>query len=215
MEVIQANVLDFNTGKSVDTISLNKSIFALPQNNRHDTLVKNIIQWQRDKKNTRSHKTKNISEVSGTGKKPHAQKGSGRARKSSLRANHMRGGAIVHGPRGLKKSISSPNKKMRKLGIKYALSNKLKEKSILIVKEIILDKISTKNLKTIMSSNLSLPSSTIFCVDKLNELLLLSARNIPNCKVIEQNKIGVYDILKYKSIVFSSESIKILQDKLL
>jgi len=214
MKVIKTDVLDFNTGKNIEEISLEKSIFGVEDNEKYHTLVKNIIYWQRNKKYKKYNKTKNISEVSGSGKKPHSQKGSGRARKASLRANHMRGGGIVHGPRAEQKNISSPNKKMKKLATRYVLSNKLQEKSLLVVKDIQLDKISTKNLRNILNNKLSI-SSAILCVDKFYETLFLSARNIPNIKLTQQSKIGIYDILKYKNIIFSLESIKLLQNKLL
>merc|ERR1712087_139007 len=109
-----------------------------------------------------SHKTKTISEVSGTGKKPHAQKGSGRARHGTLRSPQMRGGAVVHGPVLRKYGVNAPPKKIRKLATKYSVVDKIKNNKLVVVNNFDMSDISTKKCKKVFDQ-LSIKSALI-CV---------------------------------------------------
>jgi large subunit ribosomal protein L4 len=169
-------------------------------------LIKSIITWQRNKARAGTHKVKSLSEVSGTGKKPYAQKGSGRARKGTLRAPHMRGGCVVHGPTPRAYVTKSPPKKARKLALMHAISIKAQTGKMIAFKSFELDKISTKQCYGSLK-NMGIKSALI-CTDKNYTNFKLSVRNIPYIKVIYEQGLNVYDIMKYDYFIASTEFIK-------
>jgi large subunit ribosomal protein L4 len=120
--------------KELGDIELDADVFGLDV--RPD-IIKTVIDWQLAKRQAGTHQTKTISEVSGTTKKPHSQKGTGRARQGSLRQVHMRGGAVSHGPVSRTHEYDLP-KKVRRLGLKHALSAKMEEQTLFVVKSFFL-----------------------------------------------------------------------------
>ena len=203
MLVLDVKHLDSShTEKNIESskISLNKDVFGLSPKL---SIIKQVLDWQRDKYNSdNTHKTKNISEVSGTGKKPYAQKGRGAARHGSLRSVQMRGGSVVHGPRGLKRSINAPTKKIRKLALLHALSSKVLDKNLIVVENFAMDNIST-NICTKFIKNIGANHSSLICLDSSYKEFLLSVRNIHGIKTIFKSGLNVYDIIKHQYFITS------------
>ena len=201
------NLIDSNASED-EVINLkDESLISKP----NLVLIKDIITWQRNKARAGTHKVKSLSEVSGTGKKPYAQKGSGRARKGTLRAPHMRGGCVVHGPTPRSYVSNNPPKKARKLAILHAISLKAQSGKIIAFKSFEMDTISTKKCYESLKS-IGIKSALI-CMDKEYQNFKLSARSIPNIKVVYEQGLNVYDIMKYDYLITSADFVKNLQSK--
>lgn len=191
-------------------VKLHEDIFGLP--NRKDILAR-MVNYQRAKRRAGTHKTKGLSEVSGTTKKPWKQKGTGRARAGSLRAPQMRGGGIVFGPVVRSHAHSLP-KKVRKLALKTALSVKAQEGSLKVI-----DKLNSSSSKTkdMVSSfdKLGLKSALIIGGETIPSDFARAASNIPLIDVLPSQGINVYDILRRKTLVITKEALKSLEERLL
>ena len=204
-------------GDELEQIEVKSGLFDLDV--RID-LIKRAVDWQRAKARSGLHKTKTISEVSGTGKKPFAQKGTGRARQGSLRSNHMRGGGVVHGPVVRDHSIKLP-KKVRKLALKHALSLKYLDHGIKVVDSLVANEVSTKlmnkKLGWINKASPSLnPNSKILFIDNIfDDNFKLSCRNLIFSNLLCDEGINVYDLLKNNTLVITKESLKRVENKLL
>ncbi|NBC34824.1 MAG: 50S ribosomal protein L4, partial [Alphaproteobacteria bacterium] len=172
-------------------IELADTVFGLDP--RSD-LLHRTVQWQLAKRRSGNHKTKSISEVSGTGKKPFKQKGTGRARQGSQRAPQFRGGAVVFGPVVRDHGFDLP-KKVRKLALKHALSSKMADGKL-----IILDEARTETHKTAavrgQLEGLGLGSALIIDGETLDGNFTLATRNLPGVHVLPQQGANVYDILR-------------------
>ena len=194
-------------GKKVSDVELKEEIFGIEPNEDivHSVLV-NYLANQRQ--GTQSTKTR--SEVSGGGKKPWRQKGTGRARQGSIRAPHWVGGGIALGPkpRSYKYRV---NKKERRLAIKSVLSSKVLEKELVVVDTISLKEIKTKNMVNVLN-NLKVEGKTLIVLPEKNENVQRSARNIKGVKTSLVNTINVYDLLKYKNLVLTLDTIKKLEE---
>jgi large subunit ribosomal protein L4 len=158
------------------------------------------------------HKSKTISEVSGGGRKPFAQKGTGRARQGSIRSPHMRGGSTVHGPVVRSHSISLP-KKVRKLGLRHALASKYLAQKMIVVDQLTMPNISAKDLVKKISW---IEGKNILFVDQVFDAsFALSCRNNFSVDVIPDCGINVYDIIRHENLVITKASLKILEGRLL
>jgi large subunit ribosomal protein L4 len=190
-------------------IDLDDSIFGLDP--RRDILAR-VVNWQLAKRRSGNHKTKSISEISGTTKKPFRQKGTGRARQGSIRATQFRGGQTVHGPVVRSHAHDLP-KKVRKLGLKCALSAKLKSGQL-----IVLDAASTDEAKTkLLAAKLEkLGWQSVLVIDgpELNEGFARAARNIPRVDVLPQQGANVYDILRRETLVLTRGAVEHLEARL-
>jgi large subunit ribosomal protein L4 len=196
--------------EKVGDVTLPESVFGLPS--RKDILAR-MVNYQRAKRRAGTHKTKGISEISGTTRKPWKQKGTGRARAGSLRAPQMRGGAIIFGPVVRSHAHSLP-KKVRKLALKIALSLKAREGSLVILEG--LDKSSGKTKDMILSlGKLNLKSALIIGGDKVPETFSRAAANIPLIDVLPKDGINVYDILRRKTLVLTKEALSSLEERLI
>ena len=195
--------------KAVDEISLDKDIFALLP--RKD-IIKLVIDWQRAKAMAGTHQTKTVSEVSGTTRKPFKQKGTGNARQGSLRSAQMRGGGVSHGPVTRSHATKLP-KKVRKLGVRHALSAKFSEGKVLIIDSFDLGESKTSNLVGILKN---FPGNSFFIVDgnKVGDNLLMAVRNIKNAIAVPQIGVNVYDIIKHDCILLSKEAVSALEERL-
>lgn len=207
----QTNIFD------ISTCQYTSNIHALPQAlleiQTNPATIKQVITWQKNKKRVGCHKTKTISEVSGTGKKPHAQKGSGRARHGTLRSPQMRGGAVVHGPVLRKYGTTPPPKKIRKLSISYLLADKLQNNKLIIMNDVDMNRISTKLCKNLLDT-LSIKSALI-CINPENKKFMLSSRNIPNVKTIDCAHINAYDIIQHNHLIISTSCMEKIQKTML
>jgi len=194
--------------KKVGDIDLSDAIFGVPA--RADVLHR-MVNWQLAKRRSGNHKTKDISEVSGTGKKPFGQKGSGRARAGSLRNIHHRGGAVMFGPIVRDHSIDMP-KNFRKLALKVALSAKQAEGKL-----IVLDAAKSKSHKTKdMAKTLAgLGVTSALIIDEtLDQNFVRAVGNIPLVDVLPQKGINVYDILRRDTLVLTKDAVAQLEARL-
>lgn len=149
--------------------------------------------------------------VSGGGKKPWRQKGTGRARAGSTRSPLWRSGAIVHGPQARDYSFKV-NKQIRKLALKMALSSRFSSENLLVVDKLQFDVIKTKNFVS-CKDKLGLKKALIVVAEK-DTNLALSARNVPGFLVLDQQSINVYEILKYPQVVLDRGAVEALQERL-
>ena len=196
--------------KKVGSVVLNKNIFGLPI--RKD-ILKTVVDWQLSNRRQGSHKVKQRSEVAGTTAKAFKQKGTGRARRGNLKTNILRGGGVTHGPvvRDHKKKLP---KKIRKLGLKTALSFKEKEKKI-----IVLDDLQTKNLSTkdfvIKLKKLGVKSALLIDTKESDKNLKNSISNLHNISLLPSIGLNVYDILKFNNLIFTKKSLEEIDKRLL
>ena len=194
-------------GKKVSDIELNEDIFGIEPNEDivHSVLV-NYLANQRQ--GTSSTKTR--TEVSGGGKKPWRQKGTGRARQGSIRAPHWVGGGVALGPKP-RSYRYKVNKKERRLAIKSVLSSKVLENELVVVDAIDFKEIKTKNMVNVLT-NLKVTGKTLIVLPEKNENVQKSARNIEGVKTSLVNTINVYDLLKYTKLVVTLDTVKKLEE---
>ena len=194
-------------GKKVSDIELADSVFGIEPNENivHSVLI-NYLANQRQ--GTQSTKTR--AEVSGGGKKPWRQKGTGRARQGSIRAPQWIKGGIALGPkpRSYKYTV---NKKERRLAIKSILSSKVLEKELTVVEKLELKEIKTKSMVKVLEA-LKVAGKTLIVVPENNKNVLMSARNIEGVKVITANNINVFDLLKYNNLILPVDTVKKLEE---
>ena len=194
-------------GKKVSDIELNENVFGIKPNEAivHRALV-NYMANQRQ--GTASTKTR--SEVSGGGRKPWKQKGTGRARQGSTRAPQWIKGGIALGPkpRDYRYTI---NKKERRLAIKSVLSSKVLENNLVVVDTLQFEEIKTKNMVKALE-NLKVEGKTLIVLPEKNLNVQKSAKNIENVKTTLTNTINVYDLLKYNKLVLTVDSVKNLEE---
>ena len=196
--------------EEVGEISLNEDIFAVEF--IRDDIIKQVIDWQRAKAMSGNHKTKTVSEVLGTTKKPFKQKGTGNARQGSLRSVQMRGGGVAHGPRVRSHATKLP-KKVRKLGLIHALSEKFAEGKLLVIDFLKLDKPKTSALVNILNK---FQGKSFFVIDG-NEVDInfsLAAKNIYNTVIVPQIGANVYDIIRHEYVLLSQEAVSVLEERL-
>ena len=197
-------------GKKTDNIELSDKIFSVTPNM---DVIRSIVDWQINRFKKRTAKTKQRNEVRGSTAKIYAQKGTGGARHSSRKAPIFVGGGVAHGPKGSVYRVKKINKKIKKLGLLHLLSQKNKVNSLFVVEDFKKEITKTKLFNQFLEKN-KLKNSLIIS-DKDSKLKIIkSARNIPNLKIIEQQGTNVYDLLKYKNVIFTTTSIKSLQDRL-
>jgi large subunit ribosomal protein L4 len=183
-------------------------IFARPV--RKDILAR-VVNWQLAKRRSGNHKTKEIGDISGTTKKPYAQKGTGRARQGSLRSPQFRGGATIFGPVVRSHEHDLP-KKFRVLGLKTALSSKVKEGKL-----IVLDGVGTDaKTKDVVKKFEALGWKSVLLIEgpAVTESFARAARNIPNVDVLPQQGANVYDILRRDTLVLTKEAVQHLVERL-
>lgn len=193
----------------VGQVDLNFNIFEKPV--RIDILSR-VIEWQLAKRRSGTHKTKQIAEVSGTGKKFVRQKGSGGARHGSRRAPQFRGGAVIFGPVVRSHEYSLP-KKIRKLGLITALSEKLSSNNLFIIDTLKLDTYKTKDIKAFLD-NLKARSTLLIDSDDIDMNLRLSVRNLHNVNALPQIGANVYDIMHCDKLIISLDALKSLEARL-
>ena len=192
-----------------DSIEVLDKIFSAKINYK---LVSAVLYKTNANYKGRHAKTKQQNEVKGPTSKIYAQKGTGGARHSSRKAPIFIGGGVAHGPKGDVYKIKKINKKVKRLGLFHILSQKNKLKSLHIVNDFTNEIKKTKLFNEFLVKN-NLKNS-LFITDKNSRLKIIkSTRNIPNLKIIEQEGANVYDILKYKNVIFTTSSIKSFQER--
>ena len=196
-------------GKKTENIELSDKIFSVKPNKN---LIQSIVDWQLNHFKPRTAKTKQRNEIKGSTAKIYAQKGTGGARHSSRKAPIFVGGGVAHGPKGSVYKVKKINKKIRKLGLLYLLTQKNKVNSLFVVEDFKTEITKTKLFSKFLEKN-KLQNSLIISDENSKSKIIKSARNIPNLKIIKQEGTNVYDLLKYKNVVFTITSIKSLQDR--
>ncbi|TXK91924.1 50S ribosomal protein L4 [Parageobacillus sp. SY1] len=197
------------SGETIGEIELNDSVFGI-EPNKH--VLFEAVVMQRASLRQGTHKTKNRAEVSGGGRKPWRQKGTGRARQGSIRAPQWRGGGTVFGPVPRSYSYKLP-KKVRRLAIKSALSSKVLENNIVVLDNLTSEAPKTKEMVKILN-NLSVDRKALIVTDDVNENLTLSARNIPGVTVVTANGINVLDVLNHDKLVITKAAVEKVEEVL-
>jgi large subunit ribosomal protein L4 len=195
--------------KAAGDLDLDEAVFGLEV--RPDILHR-MVNWQLAKRRQGTHKTKGVSEISGTTKKPYRQKGTGRARQGSLRSPQFRGGAVIFGPVVRSHAIELP-KKVRKLALKTALSAKAKDGKLIVLDEAKLAKPKTADLVKRLDK-LGWSSALIIDGPELDANFARAAANIPGLDVLPQQGANVYDILRRDTLVLTREAVKHLEARL-
>ena len=193
-------------GKEVDKIELNDSIFGV-EVNEHLVHMAVLQQLANNRQGTQSAKTR--SEVSGGGRKPWRQKGTGHARQGSTRAPQWAGGGVVFAPKPRDYSFKM-NKKEKNLAIKSALTSKVAAEKLIVVDSIKFDDIKTKNMVAVLD-NLKVNKALVVLNDN-DKNVVLSARNIANVKTASTGTINVYDILQYDSLIVTKDAVATIEE---
>ena len=202
-----ANVSVYNIeGKEVGSLELNDAIFGV-EINEHLVHMAVVQQLANNRQGTQKAKTR--SEVSGGGRKPWRQKGTGHARQGSTRAPQWTGGGVVFAPTPRDYSFKM-NKKEKRAALKSALTSRVVDSKIVVLEEIKFNEIKTKNFANVMK-NLKLDKALMVIGDN-DANVILSARNIPDVKVSQPNTINVYDILKYDTLVVTKDAVAKIEE---
>jgi large subunit ribosomal protein L4 len=195
--------------KDVGTIELADAIFALKP--RRDILTR-TVNWQLAKRRAGTHATKGISQISGTTKKPFAQKGGGRARQGSLRSPQFRKGAVIFGPVPRSHEHALP-KKVRQLALCMALASKQQDGKLIVLNEAKLKEHKTKTLAQKLTK-MGLTSALFIDGANLDENFAKAARNLPKINVLPEQGANVYDILRCDVLVLTANAVEQLQERL-
>ena len=202
-----ANVSDYNIeGKEVGSIELNDAVFGV-EVNEHLVHMAVVNQLANNRQGTQSAKTR--SEVSGGGRKPWRQKGTGHARQGSTRSPQWTGGGVVFAPKPRDYSFKM-NKKEKRIALLSALSSKVADNKIVVLDAFNLDEVKTKKFAEVMS-NLKVDKALVV-IEGENKNVVLSGRNIPTVKVSATNEINTYDVLKYETLVVTKAAVEKLEE---
>ncbi len=197
-------------GEKVKDIKLNDSVWSIEPN---DAVIYDAIVLATASLRQGTHKVKSRAEVSGGGRKPWRQKGTGNARQGSTRSPQWRHGGIVFGPTTERNYNKKMNKKERRLALKSALSYKVLDSELKVLDSLVLDSSKTKGMLNIMK-NLKLETSTLFVVNELTDELILASRNISGVKVILPNEVNVLDLATYHNMVVTEDAVKAIEEVL-
>lgn len=207
---MELNVYKIDGTKTDEKVTLNPAVFEIEPNEHVVYLaVKAYLANQRQG----THSTKNRAAVSGGGRKPFRQKGTGRARQGTIRAPHMVGGGVAHGPHPRDYRQKLPKKVLR-LARRSVLSDKARNEQILVVEDFTFEEPKTRRVAEILN-NLNLDTTKVLFVTRdVDSNLVLSARNIPYTKVIKAPEFSVYDLLNARYVVFQKGAIDVVNEVL-
>jgi large subunit ribosomal protein L4 len=199
------------SGEKVKNISLKDNVWNIEPN---DAVLHNAIILAQSNRRQSSASTKTRSEVSGGGRKPWRQKGTGNARQGSIRATQWRGGGIVFGPTPNKNYTKKMNKKERRLALKSALAYKVIDKELIVVDEIKFETNKTKEMTNLLNK-LNLTNHKVLVVlDELNENVCLSSRNLANIKVVSYNEVNSFDLVSADNLLITESALNKLEEVL-
>ena len=202
-----ANVAVYNMeGKEVGTLELNDAVFGVEVN---EHLVHRAVVSQLANNRQGTQKAKTRSEVSGGGKKPWRQKGTGHARQGSTRAPQWTGGGVVFAPTPRDYSFKM-NRKEKRLALKSALTSRVQENKLVVLDELKLNEIKTKNMKAVLD-NLKV-SGALIVLNEKDQNVVMSAKNLEGVKTVLTNTINVFDILKYKTVVVTKAAVAEIEE---
>ena len=203
-------VLNFEGNKS-ETLKVSDNLMGLKANNR---LLKYVIDWQLNHSKKRLAKTKQRNEVIGSTRKIYAQKGTGGARHSSRKAPIFIGGGIAHGPKGDNYKVKKINKKIRKIALAQSISKKNTNKELYIFQDIKKEIKKTKIFNSFLVKN-NLNNVLIVSDKETHKNIIKSVRNIKDVKLINEEGTNIYDLFKFKNVLFTTSSIKNIQKRLI
>ena len=194
-------------GKKVKELELNENVFGIEPNENivHSAIVNYLANQRQGTQNTKTR-----AEVSGGGRKPWRQKGTGRARQGSIRAPQWIKGGIALGPRPRSYSYKI-NKKEKRLAIKSILSSKVAEKELVVLDKLELKEIKTANMVKVLN-NVKAEGKTLILLPANNEIVFKSSRNIEGVKTLTVDTINAYDLVKYKGLVVTEDTVKKLEE---
>lgn len=202
-----ANVSVYNIeGKEVGTIDLNDAVFGVDVN-EHLVHMAVVSQLANNRQGTQKAKTR--SEVSGGGRKPWRQKGTGHARQGSTRAPQWTGGGVVFAPTPRDYSVKM-NKKERRAALKSALTSRVQENKLIVLDELKFDEVKTKAMQNVLN-NLNVSKAMVVLADN-DANVVLSTRNIPDVVTALPNTINVYDVLKYNTVILTKASAAAIEE---
>ena len=203
-----SNVSVYNMeGKEVGTIELDDAVFGVEVN---EHLVHMAVVQHLANKRQGTQKAKTRSEVSGGGRKPWKQKGTGHARQGSTRAPQWKGGGVVFAPVPRDYSFKM-NKKEKRAALKSALTSKVQSNNLIVLDELKLDEIKTKSFLAVMN-NLKVQKGLVVMAGDNNGNVILSARNVPDIDTARADMINVYDIMKAKTLVLTKDAVTKIQE---
>ncbi len=196
-------------GKQISQVELADDVFSIPVKSN---VLHEVVTMQLSNRRSGTAAVKHRSDVRGSGKKLFRQKGTGRARRGDIKSPLLRGGGVVFGPD--KRNYSyKVSKKVRKMALKMALSSKFSENELLVLDRFEFDEIKTKKFVDVLNT-LKL-NSALIVIEKHNDHLELSSRNVPDVKVLRSEGLNVYDILKYRMLVLLEPAVKNIEGRLL
>lgn len=202
-----ANVSVYNMqGEKIDTIELNDAIFGVEVN---DHLVHMAVVSQMANNRQGTQKAKTRAEVSGGGKKPYRQKGTGHARQGSTRSPQFTGGGTVFAPVPRDYSFKM-NKKEKRMALKSVLSAKVAEEKFMVLDQLKFEEIKTKNMQNVLN-NLKVEKALVV-INENDKNVVLSAKNIPDVKTALTSTINVYDILKYNTVIATKDAVATIEE---
>ena len=193
-------------GKEVGSIELNDAVFGVEVN---EHLVHMAVVQQLANKRQGTQKAKTRSEVSGGGRKPWRQKGTGHARQGSIRAPQWTGGGVVFAPTPRDYSFKL-NKKEKRAALKSALTSRVQENKLIVVDELKMDEIKTKAFKNVLD-NLKVEKALVVLND-MDKNVIMSAKNIPTVKTTQTNELNVFDVLKYNTVVVTKDAVATIEE---
>lgn len=196
-------------GTKVGAVEASEAVFGI-EPNQH--VLFQAVTLQRASLRQGTHKTKGRSEVSGGGRKPWRQKGTGRARQGSIRSPQWRGGGVVFGPTPRSYSYKLP-KKVRRLAMKSVLSEKVAENNLVAIEGLNFDAPKTKEFKQVLA-NLSIDSKVLVVLEKGNDFAALSARNLPNVSVVTSDNVSVLDVVSNTKVLATQTALTQIEEVL-
>ena len=206
----KVEMLNLN-GEKVKEIKINDKVWGIEPN---DAVLHNAIVLAMANSRQASASTKTRDEVSGGGRKPWRQKGTGNARQGSIRAPQWRGGGVVFGPNPNRNYSKKQNKKERRLAVLSALSYKALDKELIVLENLSLETSKTKEMVNLLTSLNIRNNKVLVVVEELNENLVLSARNLPNVKLVAYNEVNAYDLVSADNMVITENALVKLEEVL-
>ena len=203
-------ILNIDNSEKSENLNLSEKLIGLKVNNK---LLKYVIDWQLNRSKKRIAKTKQRNEIIGSTRKIYAQKGTGGARHSSRKAPIFVGGGVAHGPKGDNYKTKSINKKIRKLALAQTISKKNNNKELYILSDVKKKIAKTKTFNNFLIKN-KLENVLIISDQETEKNIYKSVRNIPDVKLINYKGTNVYDLIRFKNVLFTKSSIKNIEQRL-
>ena len=197
-------------GEKIKDIKLDDNVWGITPN---DQVVYEHINLAMANQRQGTHATKTRSDVSGGGRKPWRQKGTGNARQGSTRAPHWVGGGVVFGPSANRNYTKKMNKKERKLALKSALTYKANDKEVVVLENINAETNKTKDMLKVLEG-LNATGKTLIVTTELTENLILATRNIADVKLVLANELNTYDVLYVNKIIITEDAVKYVEEVL-